>query len=253
MGRLYLVIGIVAVVVIAIVAFNSGTGGVGSAMATTPVQLGELGDQEVVQQAQGVQIGESSAPITVLEFGDYQCPGCAAFAAQVKPLIEQEYVQDGTVRFVFHDNPIPAIHPNAFLAARAARCAEDQDRYWAYHDALFANQSRWSPSNNAASLFIDYAEELGLDADPFRSCLRSDAHAELVTANMMLGERLGVPGTPTVFVGAGPMPEMVRSPNNWENVRSAIERAKAQLGMEADTATASGAQQSGPVGPVRRQ
>src|SRR5690606_31043959 len=86
-------------------------------------------------------------------------------------------------------------------AARAARCAGDQGRYWEYHDALYARQARWSGrSSTPLNDFEEYAAELGLDRAAFSACLRSDRHAEVVTANIMLGERLGVRGTPTVIV-----------------------------------------------------
>jgi protein-disulfide isomerase len=94
-------------------------------------------------------------------------------------------------------------HPNAFLAARASRCAADQGRYWEYHDNLFRNQASWAPLPSPASTFLAYAETLGLDRDGFASCLDSDRHAELVTANMELGNRLNVQRTPTIFVEQG--------------------------------------------------
>lgn len=200
MKKLYIGLAVAAVLGVAAVGYmNSGGGN----MATAPVELPEMTDPELVEAAQGLVMGSADAPLTIVEFGDYQCPGCGAFASLVKPQIESAYVESGQARFVFYDFPLVSIHPNAFLAARAARCAADQDLGWEYHEALFANQTEWAQASNPAGRFIDYAEGVGADAGAFGTCLRSDRHADLVTANLRLGERLGVGSTPTVMVNDG--------------------------------------------------
>ncbi|NIR59140.1 MAG: thioredoxin domain-containing protein, partial [Gammaproteobacteria bacterium] len=103
--------------------------------------------------------------------------------------------------FVYYDFPLTEIHAHAVLAARAGRCASDQGKFWEYHDLVFARQSSWAYARSApVDAFRDYAEQLGLDGGAFQACLESDAHADVVTANRLLGERLGVPGTPTVII-----------------------------------------------------
>ncbi len=203
MKKLYIVLAAVAVIGIGAVGYSVGSGGGGDAV-TGPVQVEGLDDLErLVQLAQGITKGNESATVTIIEFGDYQCPACQAWATQVKPQVELSYIESGKAKFVFYDWPIVSGHPNAFLAARAARCAGDQGRYWEYHDNLFRNQSRWSPATSPASMFTDYAEQLGLDRGQFASCLNSAQHAEVVTANMELGNQLGVNGTPTIYVEQG--------------------------------------------------
>lgn len=202
MKKLYLVLAAVAVVGIGLVAVSVGSAG-GNA-ATAPVAVEGLDDPErLVELARGMEKGDASAPVTIIEFGDFQCPGCQAFALQVKPQLELTYVESGKARFVFYDFPIVNGHPNAFLAARASRCAADLGTYWEYHESLFRNQARWAPMASPGSTFIDYAEALGIDRDGFASCLNSDRHAELVTANMELGSRLNVRRTPTILVERG--------------------------------------------------
>lgn len=202
MKKLYIVLAVVAAVGIGAVAMSVG-GSSGSAV-TAPVAVEGLDDLErLVELAQGVTKGDESAAITIIEFGDFQCPACQAFATQVKPSIELAYVESGKAKFIFYDWPIVTGHPNAFLAARASRCAADQGRYWEYHDNLFRNQARWAPMTSPASTFVDYAETLGLDGGDFSDCLNSDRHAALVTANMELGNQLGVNGTPTIYVEQG--------------------------------------------------
>lgn len=171
-------------------------------VALVPVEFEGMEDGEtVVTMAQPMTLGNPDAPISIVEFGDFQCPGCGAFARQVKTQIELAYIDGGQVNFKFFDFPLITIHPHAFLAARASRCADDQGMYWEYHNSLFVNQRAWSMAPSAPlGLFEDYAAEVGLDAGTFRSCLRSDDHAVQVTANLQLANLLGVNSTPTVMI-----------------------------------------------------
>lgn len=188
-----------------VVAVWTSLGGKRGEVAAAPVELGDVEDQELVDLAQGVVYGDPDAPVTIMEFGDYQCPACGQFAQLVKPRVDLAYIETGQAKLVFHDFPL-STHPHSFVAARAARCAGDQDRYFEYHDAIFATQRRWSPMRDATGHFVDLAEETGLDVGAFRGCLESDRHADVVSANLRLGQLLGVGGTPTVFVhyGSGP-------------------------------------------------
>jgi protein-disulfide isomerase len=166
--------------------------------ATQPVAL-ELGPGELAQ-ARGVSVGREDAPVVIYEFADFQCPACAQFAAVATPHIKQRHVEAGTVRYVHYDFPLMQIHPHAFLAARAGRCAEEQGRFWEYHDVLYQQQQNWSREENIVPLLVAYSQPVGADTEAFESCLRSDRHAREVTLNMRLGESLNVPGTPTLFI-----------------------------------------------------
>jgi protein-disulfide isomerase len=211
MKKLYIILGVVAVVGIGAVGYSVGSGG---GAVSEPVVVEGLDDiNRLVELAQGNTKGDENAAITIIEFGDFQCPGCQAFATQVKPQIELAYLESGNVKFVYYDWPIIEIHPHAFLAARASRCAADQGKYWEYHDLLFRNQARWATLPAAVGTFVEYSEELALDGGAFRSCLESDRHADVVTANMELGLQLGVRGTPTVLVEQG---GAVRNMVNWD-------------------------------------
>ncbi|MEJ2541011.1 MAG: thioredoxin domain-containing protein [Gemmatimonadota bacterium] len=202
----------------------------GGEAAMEPVEMEGLDDPNtVVEMARGMVLGPEDAAITIHEFGDYQCPGCGQFAALVKPQIEQGLVSRGNVRFVFYDYPLVTIHPYAFVAARASRCAADQERYWEYHEALFRNQSTWATSSSAPlGLFEDYAGELGLDEGAFSECLRSDRHADVVTANMRLGDMLGVTGTPSVMVSEGGNARRL-SDTSYQGIATTVEDILAEL------------------------
>jgi protein-disulfide isomerase len=200
------VLGATAAIAAAALGWSAVGGGLSSA-ATQPILSiveGEIEDLEwLIEMATGVERGNPNAEITILEFGDFQCPACQQFASFVKPQIDLAYVDEGIARFVFHDFPLVSGHFHAFLAARGARCALDQgDQYfWPFHDQLFSHQSTWAASQGPPfNVFEDYAAAVGLDADDFANCLDSDRHADVVSANMRLGVELGVSGTPTVFV-----------------------------------------------------
>jgi protein-disulfide isomerase len=203
MSRIYMIVGAVAVIGVGIIGYSVGSGSGGAAMA--PVVMEGIQDdlERLAELAQGVTRGDENATVTIVEFGDFQCPSCMMFAQQSKPQVDLALVETGKAKFVFYDFPLTNAHPNAFLAARAARCADDQGRFWDYHDNLFRNQPRWSTLVNPGGLFEEYARTLEMDDDAFSQCLRSDRHAELVTANMQLGVALGVARTPTVLVEYG--------------------------------------------------
>lgn len=205
-------------------------------VATAPVEFEGMDDPEtVVRLAQGVTRGNPDAPITIAEFGDYQCPGCANFAGQVKPQVDLAYLQGGTqVKFVFYDLPLVSIHPHAFLAARASRCALDQEMYWDYHDTLFRNQATWSRSQTAPlGLFEDYAAEVGLDEAAFRGCLRSEEHAVTVTANLQLANLLGVSSTPSVMVSRGDGMARRLADVSFAGIRQVVDEMLANLQQPA--------------------
>lgn len=195
----YLILGVIAVIGVAGLIY-AVTRSSRERAATEPVPVpGADNPQQLVAQARGVSMGPDGAPAQIIEFGDFQCPGCRVFALQVKPILKQRYIDTGRAQFVYYDFPLP-MHQHAFLAARATRCAEEQGRYWQYHDAVFARQSSWSTERNALGTFVEIAVEVGLDRGAFESCINSDKYADLVSYNQKLGERLGVSGTPTVFV-----------------------------------------------------
>lgn len=212
MKKFYYIFAAVAVVGIGVVGFRVSSSMFGSAVSA-PIALDFEDDAELVALAQGITKGDDAAPVTLVEFGDYQCPGCGSFALSVKPQIEATLIASGQVKFVFYDFPLISIHPNAFLAARAARCAADEDRFWEYHEVLFRNQARWATASMPASAFEDYGAEVGVDDDAFAACLNSDEYADVVTANMELGTRMGVNGTPTIFINAN---GQTRRLNNYD-------------------------------------
>lgn len=143
--------------------------------------------------------GRLDAPVTVIEYGDFQCPSCAAFTMQQEATIDQRYVETGKVRFIYHDFPLPQ-HNNAVIAAAAARAAGEQGKFWQMHELLFTRQRAWSTSSDIQPLLGSYAEALGLDRAAFDRALTSEKLvAVLETARQQAGQR-GVQATPTFEV-----------------------------------------------------
>ncbi len=148
-------------------------------------------------------IGDPNAPITIIEFSDFQCPFCARFHVQTLPLLMDEYILEGKVKLVFRDFPIQSIHPNALPASVAAECANDQGKFKEMHDMIFDNQSQWNKQEtaNALAMFSQYANEIQLDQETFDSCLASGKHIDEIRKDLDDGRNYGISGTPGFFVG----------------------------------------------------
>ena len=136
--------------------------------------------------------GPADAAVTLLEYGDYECPFCGA----AYPIVKEAQSRMGDrLRFVFRNFPISTSHPHAERAAEAAEAAASQGRFWPMHDLLYENQKRLDDAD-----LHDYAKQLGLDVDAFDHDLAGHVHAERVREDFMSGVRSGVNGTPTFYV-----------------------------------------------------
>ena len=139
---------------------------------------------------------------------------------QTLPQIKRAYIETGLVRYVVNDFPLPS-HPNATIAAEAARCAGGQGAYWPMHDLLFENQKQWSPmgSEMVVDTFVKYARDLELDPVAYRQCLDSGEFGELVRLGMWEGEQAGVQGTPSFRING----KLIRGAYPFETFQELIE------------------------------
>jgi protein-disulfide isomerase len=163
---------------------------------------------QVSTQASASSAGPNTAPITMIEFSDYQCPYCQRAESSVQDVLKK---YGDKVHFVYMDFPLP-MHSNAMKAAQAARCAGDQGKYWPYHDALFADQSKLDPAGLKAT-----AERLKLDPKKFDQCLAGDLHMDQIRKSQQAGNDAGVDGTPT-FIINGQMLNGAQSTAEMESV-----------------------------------
>ena len=233
MKPFYIGLAVIAAAGVIFVLWQASAGGGGSA-ATEPVPV--VVDQAELSRVQGIAVGDENAPVVIYEFADFQCPGCGQFAAFTAPLIKERLVETGQVRFVYYDFPLPQ-HQHAFLAARAARCANEQERFWEYHDVLYARQPTWAAMRNATDFFVELAAELGLDEGAFEGCLRSDRFQEEVSRSLQLGQMLGVQSTPTLFVN---MKRLANIPEFSELQQIVQEEMSAGPALPADSAATIG-------------
>jgi len=142
--------------------------------------------------SQHVQKGDSG--VTLVEYGDFQCPGCGGMFPIFKQLKEK---YSGRVTFQFRHFPLVSIHPFALLAAKSAEAASMQGKFWEMHDKLFENQQTWSSSSNPNSLFEEYAQQIGLNIDKFRQDAKSEKVNSIVMADKAEAERKGLKSTPS--------------------------------------------------------
>jgi len=147
--------------------------------------------------------GDPNAPIIIVEFSDFQCPFCSRFFQQTLPQLEDNYINTGKVKFVYRDLPLDSLHPNARPTHIAAECADEQGKFWEYHDILFEKQGQWNrlSSEDLENSLIQYAQDLRLDVTSFETCLGSDEIADEVNKDVLEARSYGITGTPSFFVG----------------------------------------------------
>lgn len=172
---------------------NGGTASVAAAVSSAP------SNDTPADADNDPFIGESDAPITLIEFTDYQCPFCARHFTQTYPQIKKNYVDTGKVKYVTRDYPL-GFHPHAQKTAEAAECAHKQGKFAEMHDKLFSTQSTWTNSSDIASVMKQYAKDIGLNSSQFDSCLDSGEMASEVSADQSDGAASGIDGTPGFWI-----------------------------------------------------
>jgi protein-disulfide isomerase len=140
--------------------------------------------------------GKADAPVTLVEFTDYQCPFCKRHATSTVPQILKEYVETGKLKYVLRDFPLKQIHSHAFKLAQATLCANEQGKAWEMHDRIFGAEKTPDPSELSKDV-----KAVGIDAKAFKACLDSDKYAGMIDASIAEGSSLGIRGTPGFFLG----------------------------------------------------
>jgi protein-disulfide isomerase len=147
----------------------------------------------------GFTLGSDSAPVEVVEYSDFECPFCASFAAVQMPVIREQLIATGKVRWRYRDFPLGS-HRWSRLASLAAQCAGEQGRFWEMHDQLFSHHEWAQTGKNPRSLFRGFAKDVGLDVDKYDACTDGQRYAGRIQASLQDGEARDVRGTPTFFV-----------------------------------------------------
>ena len=167
-------------------------------------------------------IGPADAPVTLEEFGDFQCPPCGLLHPVLKDM-EKEF--GSKLRVIFREFPLAQAHQHAIAAARAAEAAGMQGKFWEMHDMIFTNQRSWNTAFDTRPIFEDYATKLGLDIQKYRRDLASSAVEQRIALDGRRGNALGVNGTPTVFMNGREVPFEALAPERLRPLIQAELRA----------------------------
>ncbi|MCL4382497.1 MAG: DsbA family protein [Patescibacteria group bacterium] len=187
-----------------------------SSVAPQPQAEKTLGAQEAAQLAGSSPAkGSSQAKVTIVEFSDFQCPYCGKVQETLKKIFE---TYPNKVKLVFRNYPLP-FHENAEPAAQASLCANEQGKFWEFHDKLFANQEKLTVTD-----LKQYAANLGVDANKFNSCLDSGKYKETVQKDIKDGGAVGVSGTPAIFING----RAVTGAQPFENFKKIIDEELAK-------------------------
>ncbi len=173
-------------------------------------------------------LGQASAPVTIVQFSDFQCPYCSRLYGDAEAGIRTNYVSSGKVQIYFRNFPL-SFHPNAMPAAIAAGCAAAQNQFWAMHDELFSNQANWSGASDPSSYFYQYAQAIGLNNATFASCYASQTPLNAINADEAEGQTYGVQGTPASFI------IVPKSKISNDTISSAVSALNQQYGAGALT------------------
>ena len=207
-------------IIVALVGFITVGAGTMLYRAKRPVALTfskEMSNGKEQQEPTLVR-GPAQAPVTLEEFGDFQCPPCGMISG---PLLEIEKDYGPKLRVIFRNFPFPN-HQHALEAAYAAEAAGLQGRYWEMHDLLYKEQANWSNAPDAKQLFVSYAKILGLEMDRFETDMAGPTAKARVTADQERGKSLGVNATPSIFINNQGLPPKSLNPTA---LRAAIEEA----------------------------
>jgi protein-disulfide isomerase len=167
-----------------------------TAPAAVPAMLKRQADPLIAQRTKG----SATAPLTVYELSDFQCPFCRRQAVETFPVLEKEFITTGKVRWIFLNFPLTSLHPNAAAAAEFSMCAARANKFWPVHDLLFKYQEKWAPLKDPAPFLITLADSAGIPRDEMTSCLQSGEMQGLVKAESEGAAKSGVHSTPTVYI-----------------------------------------------------
>ena len=154
-------------------------------------------------KAEGYVVGSPTAPVEIVEFADFECPGCGQFATVTEPDVRSRLVSTGRARFRLIDIQVNPGHRNAPAASLAAACANDQGKFWEMHDRIFAGQNEWNTlaTDDPKSVLAGYARAIGLNETAWNQCYDARTHLPRLAAHMSEAQRRGVQGTPTFIIG----------------------------------------------------
>ncbi|MGH7526436.1 MAG: DsbA family protein [Gemmatimonadales bacterium] len=191
--------------------------------------IDDLAAQTVPNSLAARSKGSPTAPVTVYEMSDFQCPYCREFALETFPALERHFVATGKVRWVFVNFPLTSLHPNAVGAAEVALCAGKQGAFWKVHDLLYAHQEAWAPLKEPGPFFLSLADSAGISKPSLLSCVKAPATRAEVRTDAEGATRSGATSTPTFYIEGGLLSGAYPFPV-FKQVLDSIYRIKARKG-----------------------
>ena len=205
--------------VLLVISIFTGGFGFGSGNEITGGAVVNPGDNNVPSLPKGIAevsadddavLGDKDAPVEIIEFSDFQCPFCRKFWTETFDQLKTNYIDTGKVKLVYRDFPLESLHPMAQKSAEAAECADDQGKFWEYHDKMYGEQniidsgSVEGPVKGTAQYTVDdlkkWAKDIGLDSSEFDACLDDGKYEDEVNKDFQDGGSAGVQGTPSFFI-----------------------------------------------------
>jgi protein-disulfide isomerase len=183
-------------------------------------------------QSNGYVLGSASAPLEVVEFGDFECPSCERFASLTEPDVRARLIDKGIIRLRWIDFPL-SMHRNTWPASRAAACADEQGKFWEMHDALFQTQDQWNgeATRNPNAVFKQLAGRIGLNQQQFDQCVDTKKTQAKVQAHEQLAIDQHIQATPSFIIGS----RIVAGPQPYDVFKSLVDSALAKSGSPIAT------------------
>jgi protein-disulfide isomerase len=221
--RQFIFLGVVALVIaVAGVIASLALVDRGSSSNLPPIVAASTTVDSSIQQ-NGIALGDPAAKVTVTEWGDFQCPYCGDFARDVQPQLIADYVKTGKIKFEFKN--LAFLGDESVKAAEAGACAVDQGKFWAFHDAIFANQAGENKGAFSSSRLEQIAAIAGLDLAQYKTCMANNAHKNDVSAAAAAGRAIPIQSTPSFVIDG-----KVILWSNYADLKTAIDAALAQAG-----------------------
>jgi protein-disulfide isomerase len=167
--------------------------------------------------------GKTDAKVTLIEYGDFQCPACGAYHPIVKQL-KSDYADK--ISFQFRHYPLTQIHPNAFISSRAAEAAGKQNKFFEMHDLLYEQQQAWSSTSDPTQTFVAYASQLQLDVEKFKTDLSAESTGDAINADLRAGQQISVSSTPTFILNGK---KLDKSPTTVDDFKKLIDEELAKV------------------------
>ncbi len=188
-------------------------------------------------ESQGYVLGSPTARLEVTEFGDFECPACGRFSALTEPDIRKKFVNTGLVRWRFVDFPLD-VHKNTWQASRAAACADEQQHFWEFHDALYQTQDQWNgeTTDNPDKYMKQLARQMGLDASKFDQCVDTKKYQAKIQAHYALAVARQVQQTPTFIIGSQQFAGALSYDEMSKDINAELAKAPAAPPSVGDTA-----------------